>query len=226
MVLLGKRISVLIVLLFILILGVIMVSTPRTENIYKNVVELYPNIIDELDKVSTINLNNQEKTLLLKKNNEGSWEISNSDNFPAQMNLVNDLLLGVAYLKKIEQKTKDPKLYPLLHVDDPKTENSHAIAMTLKDPTDKVLVNLLVGKRGKHSIVDIKLQQLYVRKKGDCQSWLVEGYLPVSLEFKDWVIQPLLPITAKDVRKITITNNHTRKNPIVFTKKMEMAISI
>lgn len=221
MILLGKRISVLIVLLFVLILGVIIVSTPRTENIYKNSMELYPNIISELDRVSVININNKDKSLLFKKNNDGGWEISNNNNFPAQMNLVNDLLLGIAYLKKIEQKTKDPKLYSLLHVDDVKDEKSLAIAMTLKDSTNKVLVNLLVGKRGRQSVIGNKQQQLYVRKKGERQSWLVEGYLPISLEFKDWVYQPLLPVLANEIHKITIYNNHTRKIPIILLKEKE-----
>ena len=132
MILLGKRISVLLVLLFILILGVIEISTPRTENIYKSNTELYPNIIDELDNVSTININNKDKSLLFIKNSEGGWEINNNNNFPAQMNLVNDLLLGLAYLKKIEQKTKDPKLYPLLHVDDIKEKKITSYFHNLK----------------------------------------------------------------------------------------------
>jgi len=215
---LERRISVLIIIIFILTLGLIITSTPRTEVIYNANVTLYPDIINVLDKVSNINLQNKEKTLSFKKNNTGDWEIINKDNFPAQMNLVNDLLLGVANLKVIEQKTKDPKLYSLLQVDDVTNENSNAIAMTLKDLNDNILVNLLVGKRERQTILGSKAEQLYIRKDGDPQSWLVEGNLPVSLEFKDWVNQPLLPITANDIQKIIISNNYS-KDPVVIYKE-------
>ena len=61
-----------------------------------------------------------------------------------------------------------------------KRKKSRAISITLKDSTNKILVNLLVGRRGRQAIVGTKIQQLYVRKKGDRQSWLVEGYIPIS----------------------------------------------
>lgn len=215
---LGKQISVLLITTVVLILGLIITSTPRTETIYKNSAELYPNIINELDKVSSIDINGKDKKLSFKKNNDGDWEIISNGSFPAQMNLVNDLLLGVADLKIIEQKTKDPKLYSLLQVDDLKNENSNAISMILKDPNDNILVNLLVGKKERQAIVGSKLEQLYVRKNGDLQSWLVEGFLPISLEFKDWVNQPLIPITANDIRKIIISNSYS-KTPLVIYKE-------
>ena len=219
----GSRISVLLIIIFILSLGLIITLTPRTEAIYKTNSYLYPNIIQVLDNVSTIDITNNSKKLSFKKNNDEVWEIINDGNFPAQMNLVNDLLLGVAYLKIIEQKTADPNLYSLLHVDDIKAENPDTIAVTLKDPANKYLVNLLVGKREQQAIIGspAKTEQLYVRKAGDRQSWLVEGTIPISLEFKDWVNQPLLPINANDIRKIAISNNYSKTPMVIFKENAD-----
>ena len=212
-----KQTSALLIITLVLALTIILKSTPRTNSIYQHNTTLYPNMLKKLTRVASVNIQGYNHSLLFRKNNLAGWEIVSNANFPARINLINDLLLGVAYLKIIEQKTQNQKLYCLLDLEDAQSKPSNAIAITLKDQNNKVLANLLVGKKKTITNFTGSTEQIYVRKKGQDQCWLVEGNLPTSLEFKDWVQQPLLPITAEDINKISIANDKI-KTPIAISK--------
>ena len=180
----------------------------------------------KLEKINSIEIKSNTQGLQFSKDQTGIWQINSNANFPAQANLVNELLSGVAYLKIIEKKTKDPSLYSLLNVNDLNNKKSNAILLSFKDTDKGVVANLLVGKQSRAGPAGTKQKQVYVRKQGEKQSYLVEGALPISLEFKDWVNQPLLPILADDINKIIINNNPNKLAVILYKDKEQVVFHI
>ena len=199
------KISQLIKLLILTIfLGVFLVVFLRPDNtaIAKKNSHLLPEFIEQFADIDSISLKNNMQTLTIKKGNK-NWQLADKNLYPVLTDKVESLLLGLADLKIVEPKTKKSKYYASVNVNDVTEIDSKATLVEVLDAQGNMLVNLLIGKKSELTLADQYLEQVFVRSRNDAQVWLVKGKLPVSVVFKEWVSQPILPITTNQIQKVS-----------------------
>jgi hypothetical protein len=143
-----------------------------------------------------------------------AWVARDRNNYPADDQKIDALVLQMARLIRIEPKTAVPDKYVRLDLNDPKAKDSHAKEVVLLDHDGKTLADVFVGKR-KFSLGG-KEGGVYVRLANDSQTWLALGDLTLGTKLGDWLKHDVLTLDEKDVKRITVT--HPEGDKIVVSR--------
>ena len=171
---------------------------------YKNE-PLYPNLNKELTNVTEIQIKTQNENLTLVRNGS-AWGIAARQNYPVQPERVQDLLQAVAALKIMEAKTTNSLLYEQLDLSDLTVSGSKAWQIVLQDDKQQEIANMLIGKREAFETDNQYSERIFIRKAGDQQAWLVQGLLPLDLNVRDWLVQPMQEvINEAQIKRITLS---------------------
>ncbi|MFT5134435.1 MAG: hypothetical protein ACI9SC_002914, partial [Gammaproteobacteria bacterium] len=176
---------------------------------------LFAGLLEKVNNVTTIKLMKQNKSLTLVRH-EDLWVIQQADNYPADFGKIREVVIAVADLKILVEKTSNSALYERLGVEEPSSEKASSTQLSLLDADDKVLAELIVGKN-RHSKSAEDKPGLYVRLPESQTALLVEGRLDPSVEVKDWFNRELFSIKASRIKQIQI--EHT--NDATFTLARE-----
>lgn len=183
---------------------VIMIQSKSSEIKYSNQ-PLIKDFNKSAAEVSTIIIQNKDKRITLQRIGS-DWTLKERQNYPAAESKVRELLEAIAEIKIIEPKTSNTLLFEQLDVADLTNSTSKAVQIILQDDQQHCLANLLVGKREAIQIEDKYVERLFVRKDLDQQVLLVQGILPLNLEVRNWVDQPLLDMVDSDqIKMVSIT---------------------
>jgi hypothetical protein len=136
------------------------------------------------------------------------WLVAEKGNYPAAARKLRRVALALADLTLVERKTREPKLYPRLDVEDPGTGKSTLV--TLKDKSGATLAALIVGKERADRLGD-GVGGVYVRRPGHRQSWLAAGSLDLSGDAASWLEGTILDIPEQRIAEITLTRPDGRK---------------
>lgn len=178
------------------------------------------NLLKQRDKVATVLLQDHNRTLTLHKENN-TWQVVERNNYPILTDKVEDLLFSLADLRIVEPKTSKSELYEQLDVNDINESNSKSILISLLDDKNEVISKLYVGKREGLNLGEQYQEHIFIRRANEDQTWLVQGSLPLSIDFKDWVEQPLLGlIDSEQIKRIEVSNPAAAK-VVVFKEKPE-----
>lgn len=161
----------------------------------------FPDLIDAINDVSSIDVQTADASFSLERTNDG-WTLANKGGYPAEAEPVRKLLIGVAELNKLEPKTDNPERWFKLGVEDVAPEATSK-KVTLEDASGNQLASLLVGKP-RASQGGRRIKQLYVRRAGDNQSWLVEGEVDIKATGKDWLQKEIYSIPQSRIQAIEI----------------------
>lgn len=173
---------------------------------------LYPQLLASLNEVNEIQIKTKTSAVSLLKNGE-QWGVKEKANYPAAMDKIADVLNGVANLNTVEAKTDKPELYNKLEVEDVSSENAKSVQVTLKKGND-MLADLIIGK-ARPSKGDSSRQEIYVRKAGDKQSWVVLGNVNVARQIDEWLDKQVANIEENRIREVVV--NQTR----IFREKAD-----
>lgn len=165
---------------------------------------LFPGLKDKVNDVSEVVIRNADSTLNLVRDG-GTWTIKQADGYPALFDKIKPLILNVAGLEVLAQKTKTPSLYPRLGVEDVDAKGATSHLLILKDKAGKTLASLIVGKT-QQTKSDSAVPGIYVRRPDSKQSLLVKGELPVSNRPEDWFETHLFNIDPQRIESIVITH--------------------
>ena len=127
------------------------------------------------------------------------WVLPASGNYPASFEIVKQTLVALAALETVEPKTDDPALYSYVGLEAP--PKGDGVAITLGGDRGKVLASLILGKseaRGDDGI------GLFVRKRGERQSWLVKSPSDIKTAAADWMDKAVLGVNPARVASISI----------------------
>jgi hypothetical protein len=133
------------------------------------------------------------------------WRIVERGGYAANKSKIVPVLLGFSELKLVEPKTKEPKLYDRLDVEDPGKEGGHARLVELDEAGGKKLAELIVGKR-RPDRLGTGADGLYIRRPGDAQSWLAQGSVELPTDTADWLERKLVSIENGRIQKVTLTH--------------------
>lgn len=100
----------------------------------------------EVNDVADIRIDNGHTAVNLVKK-EGQWRVKERGDYPANFNMVSDLLLKIQDQKIIQSDTITAAQLPQLELIEPNKDKPSATVIEMKDGSGKVIAKLLLGKR-------------------------------------------------------------------------------
>ena len=158
---------------------------------------LFPDLKEKLNDVTEVNIQTGDsKVFSLAKDGE-VWRMREKQNFPANTATLRKLLLTLADLEVVEEKTSNEKYYERLGVEDIDKAGDQTRLVQVK-AGEQVLAHTLIGKNGSGG-------NSYLRKFGDQSSWLGSARIEVPSRFNAWLLSELLTIKKDRIHSISVT---------------------
>ncbi|MET0661264.1 MAG: DUF4340 domain-containing protein [Steroidobacteraceae bacterium] len=183
--------AALVVIVLIAAVWVSMARHPQAEHDSR----LYASLKSKLDGIQAVRIygaGNQRKVELVRA--QDGWHVSERSNYPAAMDKVRALLLGLSEAKSVEEKTSNPAHYAALGVEDVSASGATGVRVELVGPGG---IDLIVGKTGQGA-------NSYVRKTGDKTTWLIDRLLEAPTNPKEWLEPKLIDIAANRIQSAHI----------------------
>ncbi len=161
---------------------------------------MFPGLMDRLEEVATIKVTRAGGEATIERK-ERAWVLKEASSYPADMEKVREVLIGLAQLETMEPKTKRADRYAKLEVEDATGKDAKSARVTLTDAKGGTLADLIVGKT-KFSLEGI--DSLYVRRPGEERAWLARGRVEPAQGRLGWVNPSFLSIDRERIRKATL----------------------
>ncbi len=165
---------------------------------------LFPALRAVVNEVSELQLSSQRGTGTMLRQG-GTWVVKEKHRYPADLGKVRETLLGLAELDILETKTAKPERHETLGVRDVEAEGATSTGVRLTNAAGDILAELIVG-RTRPSGSRSRRRELFVRKPGDPQTWLVIGNLSVETDPGEWLDKDILRIEPKRVRRVSVVH--------------------
>jgi hypothetical protein len=134
---------------------------------------------------------------------EGSaWLLSSKDGYPARLDVVKRLVLGVAELTPVERKTADPARFERIGLRDPGAGRA-SVRVTLRDGAGATLADVVLGDPAAGG--GPGGSRRFARLAGEDQAWLVEGRVAPATDPMAWIEREILGIPQPRVAGVTVT---------------------
>jgi len=166
---------------------------------------VYPELLARVNDVTTIKIQTNQNTLTLTKDQE-LWTVKENNNYPAAIDKVRELVLGVGNLKRVEPKTRKPENYSRIGLQDVTQEGAKSTRIMMFAGNETKLVDLIIGD-SKPAKAETSPQSYYIRAADDPQSWLADGKLPGKWEPKDWLDTDVLEIKRERIQQIKVNHD-------------------
>jgi hypothetical protein len=176
--------------------------------------KIFPNLMDRVDSVYSIEVIHPEKTVHVNRKGDG-WFIKEADDYPAMTKKVSKTLLDLAQLELYTPMTSLPERWEKLWVDDPTRKGGQAKQITLFDKDGKPIAQAIAG-RNKFSVEGSSTGGLFIRRANENQSWLAKGSLDVNYEPRDWFDRAFMELQANRFKRIVV--RHPGGEEIVVSK--------
>jgi hypothetical protein len=181
--------------LVVLAVGIGFYTQPKDDGVLPL---LFPDLEKQINTVDQIAITQFDKTITLKRK-DGAWFVSEYEGIPAQFSTVRRTLMALADTKIVEEKTKDPKHYASLDVNDAKTETSKAQHIVLYAGNNPLL-SLIIGKE-ESLLSGTSHPDLYMRLQ-DTVYW-TRGALAFPAQAKAYLDPVLWAIDASRLNAIS-----------------------
>lgn len=235
-----KTLAKLILVTLVCAIPVAYLATRQPESAIKGNGTLFlPNLLKDPDHIKTLVIQDHTQTLTVQRN-AAAWQILEKNNFSVLHDKVEELLFGLADMRIVEPKTSNPDLLAQLDLNDSTEPASKAITITVLDAAEQELAKVVVGKRESLRLGEEFAEHIFIRNASEQQAWLVQGMLPISNDFHDWVEQPLLSlvdveqiksvhISQANGQKVAITKNSAEQEDFILENaqpKLGMVLDI
>ena len=209
-----KTLSTLVVIAAVLIIVAVFMAELQGPGVPTTGQPVFPELKTVINDVTELSVATQSDTITLHRQ-EDIWRVKEKYDYPADLGTVRETLIGLAELTTLEPKTRKPELYEKLGLQDVETEGSLSTGITLKDATDKTVAAAVIGN-DRAAQRKSGYKELFIRKVGDPQTWLVQGRLAVEKNPGKWLDKELTQIETKRVRRLIVT--HPDKTRLVVEK--------
>ena len=163
------------------------------------------NSLKLLNTISEIKISNFNNNFSIKRDKE-NWYLPELANYPAPLDKIKKVIVGVAQLETIEPKTKKPNLHGALGLNDTENKINSANFISLINNKNEEVAAILVGNDSKFG-----KETRYVRKPNDDQSWLVWRNFDVPKSNIDWLNESLFTIERWRIADIEIKHPNNKK---------------
>lgn len=184
------------ILVLLLLIALIFENPFRKSEYQKKVDEataLFPKFNE--DQVDNIEITVKGESTTLTKT-DGKWLVTSMDNYPADLNAINDLFEKVAEFDTANHISDNPKNQAEFQVD------SSGVEVKLKDANDKTIAHLFVGKNTPGFLSN------YVRVADSNDVYIAKGYLQGVFDksTRTWKDRTIFNFNKGIVTQITITS--------------------
>jgi len=153
-----------------------------------------PDLEASINDVTSIQIARGDGTQATLRRDSDGWRVVER-NHAANSGQVRKLLLDLAALAVVEQKTSDPKRYAVLGVDDVKSPAAKGALITLQG---KTTTTLIIGKpEGARAV--------YVRRSDQAGSVLATPQIVVDADPRRWLDTLLIDVKPNRIRRVAIT---------------------
>ncbi len=192
----GRRVALLLVASLVVIVLAVWLSSNRTTD---RATEAGQTILSGLDNnalnsVTEIRLSKGDGTRTTLKKGATDWTVGERD-YPADSGKVRKLLLDLAALNVVEEKTRLPDNYPALGVEDTASAKSTGTRVDVVTPTRTYSV--IVGKSS-------GAKSAFVRVVNVPQSFLASPLVSVDADPKRWLDHTLIDIPQERIKEIAV----------------------
>jgi hypothetical protein len=163
---------------------------------------MFPDMLARVNDVNEIKVSHQVETVTVA-HRDHSWVVVEKSNYPAAEDRVRQYLIGLAQLRRLEPKTRNPERYAELGLDDIGEKNTKSAHVSVTDSDGGKIADLIIGDR-RPAKSDPSKSELFVRIQEDPQSWLVEGKLPNYYTTTDWLDKSILKLDRKRIREVKV----------------------
>jgi hypothetical protein len=165
---------------------------------------LFPQLLSIVNEVHEFVVETNDQTVTLVRGPD-AWGVKEKAGYRADVEKVKQAIIGLAELRILEPKTRNPELYDRLGVQDTDQEGSPSKAVTVKTPDIPEAALVIVGNQ-RPAKGNPRMSEIYVRRPGDPQTWLVTGNLPLEHVPEEWLDKEIVAIPAKRVHRATVTH--------------------
>ena len=201
-----KSLLTLVVLATLALVAAWMISERRAPTQDVATTPLFPDLIDQVNSVSHIDVRNAQHHSELELV-DTQWRIVNRGGFPARFEAVKQVVVGIAELQILEAKTDVAERYPRLRVEDINAPEAQSLQVTLQGADATILADLIVGKSRTGNAAASNSAALYVRKSGEPQAFLVSGSVSVGAEATRWWDNTVMSIASSRIQRIAIMHS-------------------
>jgi len=168
---------------------------------------LFPGLEGRVNDIAELRLDTGHAAWTLKRDDTG-WTLAERGGYPADLNRVKQAVVALAAARIVAPRTADPANHHRLDLEPPAqglaTEDDvRTIDLAALDTDGKPLAEMLVGKI-KALPTARDPGQVYVRRKGEEQTWLVEGRFDIRKDPTAWLDKNLLKIGRAEVNAVTV----------------------
>lgn len=187
--------AVMVVLMFITIYF--------AEDNSENFAPLFPELTGQLSQINKITLNSRDGDTftLLRDEGQEDWTLLEHYDYPADFRLVRRMMVDIADAMILEEKTGNPEEHPIIGVTAP-ADGGEALEINLYRD-DELVSGLLLGKE-RGIPADAGPRQFFVRRAGEQESWLVQGYLQFSPSLLNWIDGQILSVDRERIARVDI----------------------
>jgi hypothetical protein len=200
----SKTIGLLAVITIVGIMFAVFANREPATSLPKSGQLLFPDLMSVVNDVNEVVIETTEQTMTLVRG-EQTWGVKEKAGYRADMEKVKKMLVGLADLRIHEPKTKNPELYERLGLQDKDQEGSTSKTVTVKTTDNPAAAKLVVGNQ-RPAKGNPRMSDIYVRKPGDPQTWLVIGNVPIETMPGEWLDKEVIALPTKRVRQVTVTH--------------------
>ncbi len=200
-----KKLNSLTILFIITVLMVLLmlVTIYRADDNQADFGLLFPDLFEQLNQVDTIRFSSTEDVFTLHRDGE-DWFIKEHYNYPADFDEVKRMLIDLSEAEILERKTDNPEEHYILGVEgaEPETPGGESLKINLLDGDEQVS-GLILGQT-RDVTIQAGPKQFYVRRDGEDQSWLAEGYLQISPVMLNWIRGEVINLARERIARVEI----------------------
>ncbi len=200
----SKTIGLLAGITIVVILLAVFANREPSSSLPQNGQLLFPNLMSVVNEVNEVAIETKEQTVTLVRG-EQTWGVKEKADYRADVEKVKQAIVGLADLRIHEPKTKNPELYERLGLQDKDQEGSTSKTVTVKTADNPEAAKLVMGNQ-RPAKGNPRMSDIYVRKPGDPQTWLVIGNVPIETMPGEWLDKEVTALTTKRVRQVTVTH--------------------
>lgn len=213
-----KKLNSLTVLFIITVLMVLLmlVTIYRADDNQDAYGLLFPELFEQLSEVDNIQFASGEGAFTLYREGE-DWFIREHYDYPANFDEVKRMLIDLSEAELLEQKTDNPDEHYILGVEgaDPEVPGGESLKVSLRDEDEQV-AGLILGQQ-REITTQAGPKQFYVRRDGEQESWLAEGYLQINPVMLNWIQGEIINLARERIARVEITQPNGESAVIINT---------
>jgi hypothetical protein len=159
-----------------------------------------PGLVDKANEISGLTVREGADTLTMERKDTGF--VAADSGFPVKTAAVRDLVASAIDLSFEEARTSDPSRYADLKLADPGPADTAGTEIVFRSGTSEI-ADLVVGNRD--NTVGGPAGGVFVRLKGQPQTWLARGNVRLPSAKSDWFTPIDLGIKRSDIKTIAVS---------------------